>query len=62
MQLQSKHVQPLQHKTSPTSGNDESKGLDGLLALDSHHLIQTRTKNIFRNGHPEKKFILPDHS
>lgn len=53
MQLQSKHAQPLLHKTSATPGNDESKGLgrnalDALLALNFHHLVQARTKNIFR--------------
>lgn len=53
IQLPSTHPQHLLHKISATPGNDESKGLgrnglDALLALDFHHLVQARTKNIFR--------------
>lgn len=48
MQLQFKYAQPLQHKASATAGSDESKGLDALPALNFHHLLQARTRNIFR--------------
>lgn len=66
IQLPSTHPQHLLHKISATPGNDESKGLgrnglDALLALDFHHLVQARTKNIFREWMlREKKIILPD--
>lgn len=56
MQLQSKHAQPPQHKTSATAGNDETLG--ALLALDFHHLVQIRTKNIFKEWTLRGKFYL----